>query len=297
MRILLTGATGFIGASVARALVSRGVEVRGIALPGASRVRLEGIESELEIHEGDLADATWANDTIRSIGPDAAIHLAWYAEPGSYLRAVPENLASLRAGMNLVEALAQGGTCRRLILAGTCLENLDTPRPTIYAAAKAAQHQLAGGLAERSITSACAHIHYLYGPWEDPRRVVPTVMRSLLRGERIALTSGSQERDYLHVDDVAEALCKLAESPLTGRVDICTGSPVRLRDVFDEIGRATGRPDLLGTGSLPDSESSGWPATGNPAPLLSIGWKQKYDLKQGIQHTTDWWSTRERIGQ
>jgi nucleoside-diphosphate-sugar epimerase len=297
MRILLTGATGFIGASVARALVERGVEVRGITLPGASRVRLAGIESGLEIHEGDLADQTWAYDTIRSIGPDAAIHLAWYAEPAFYLRAVPENLASLRAGMNLMGALADGGTCRRLILAGTCLENLNTSRPTIYAAAKAAQHQLAGGLAERSITVACAHIHYLYGPWEDPGRVVPLVIRSLLQGERIELTSGSQSRDYLHVEDVAEAVCKVAESPLTGRVDICTGSPVKLRDVFDEIGRATGRPDLLGTSSLPDSESSGWPATGNPAPLLSTGWKQKYDLQQGIQQTTDWWSTRERIGQ
>ena len=297
MRILLTGVTGFIGVHVARALVERGVEVRGIALPGASRVRLAGIESELEIHEGDLADATWAQDTIRSIGPDAAIHLAWYAEPGSYLRAVPENLASLRAGMNLVEALAGGGTCRRLILAGTGLENLDTPRPTIYAAAKAAQHQLAGGLAERSITAACAHIHYLYGPWEDPRRVVPTVIGSLLRGARIELTSGSQSRDYLHVEDVAEAVCKVAESPLTGRVDICTGSPVRLRDVFDEIGRATGKQDLLGIGALPESESSGWPATGDPAPLLSTGWQPHYNLQQGIQQTTDWWSTRERIGQ
>jgi nucleoside-diphosphate-sugar epimerase len=297
MRVLLTGATGFIGSHVARSLVERGVEVHGLALPGAPRDRLAGIEPSIEMHEGDLSNAAWANETIGSIAPDAAIHLAWYAEPGSYLRAVPENLASLRAAVNLVEALAEGGTCRRLVLAGTCLENLDTALPTIYAAAKAAQHQLAGGLAERSITAACAHIHYLYGPWEDPRRVVPTVVRSLLRGERIALTSGSQARDYLHVEDVADALCRVAGSPLTGRVDICTGSPVKLRDVFDEIGGATGRPDLLGIGALPDPESGGWPATGDPAPLLSTGWKPKYDLPQGIRQTTDWWSTRERIGQ
>ncbi len=216
MRILLTGATGFIGAHVARALLARGVEVHGMTLPGAPRDRLAEVASQMELREGDLSDAAWVRDTVRSIAPEAAIHLAWYAEPRSYLRAVPENLASLRGGINLLEALAEGGTCRRVVLAGTCLENLDTPGPTVYAAAKAAQHRLALGFTDRSMTAACAHIHYLYGPWEDERRVVPTVTRSLLHRERIDLTDGMQSRDYLHVADVADALCRVAESDLSG---------------------------------------------------------------------------------
>lgn len=297
MRILLTGATGFIGAHVARALLARGVEVHGMTLPGAPRDRLAEVASQLELREGDLSDVAWVRATIRSIAPAAAIHLAWYAEPRSYLRAVPENLASLRGGINLLEALAEGGTCRRVILAGTCLENLDTPGPTVYAAAKAAQHRLALGFTDRSMTAACAHIHYLYGPWEDERRVVPTVIRSLLHRERIDVTEGMQSRDYLHVADVADALCRVAESDLTGRVDICTGTAVRLRDVFEEIARATGGAELLRIGALEESESTQWPATGDPAPLLTTGWQPRYDLRQGIGETTAWWSTRERIDQ
>jgi nucleoside-diphosphate-sugar epimerase len=297
MRILLTGATGFIGAHVARALVARGAQVHGLALPGAPRDRLADIASRLELHEGDLSDAAWTQATVGSLAPDAVIHLAWYAEPGTYLRAIPENLASLRGGMNLLEALAGGGTCRRVVLAGTCLENLATPQPTIYAAAKSAQHQLAMGFAAASMTAACAHIHYLYGPGEDERRVIPTVTRSLLRGEPIDVTSGSQSRDYLHVADIAEALCRIAESDATGRVDICTGKPVTLRDVFEEIARATGTPQLLRIGALPDSESTGWPATGDPTALLATGWQPSYNLRQGIQETTAWWATRERTGQ
>jgi len=293
MRILLTGATGFIGAQVARALVQRGAEVHGLTLPGAPRDRLAGYDDGLVVEEGDLADFAWLRETVAAARPEAAIHLAWYAEPGAYLRAVPENLASLRGGANLIEALADSGTCRRLVLGGTCLENLATPSPTIYAAAKTAQHDLAAGLAGSSIAAACAHIHYLYGPWEDERRVVPAVIGSLLRGEPIELTSGRQARDYLHVADVAEALCRVVESELTGRVDICTGSPVTLRDVFEEIGRATGRTELLRIGARQEAESIGWPATGDPAALRSTGWRPRYDLRQGISETTEWWASRQ----
>ena len=297
MRVLLTGATGFIGAHVARALVARGAEVHGLTLPGASRDRLAEVASQLEMREGDLADRTWVRDTVTSIAPEATIHLAWFAEPGTYLRATPENLASLRGGINLLEALAEGGTCRRVVLAGTCLENLTGPGPTIYAAAKAAQHRLDLGFADRSMPAACAHIHYLYGPWEDERRVIPTVIRSLLRGERIDVTSGTQSRDYMHVSDVAEALCRVLDSDLESRTDICTGTPARLRDVFDEIARATGRPELLRIGALADSESIGWPTSGDPTALLTTGWRPRYNLREGIQETTAWWAARERIGQ
>ena len=296
MRVLLTGATGFIGAHVAGALVAGGAEVHGLALPGAPRDRLADIASRMELHEGDLSDAAWTRAAVGRVAPDAVIHLAWYAEPGTYLRAVPENMASLRGGINLLEALTDGGTCRRVVVAGTCLENLATPQPTIYAAAKAAQHQLAMGFAAASFTAACAHIHYLYGPGEDERRVIPAVTRSLLRGEPIDLTSGSQSRDYLHVSDIAEALCRIAESDVTGRVDICTGKPVTLRDVFEEIGRATGAAALLRIGALPDSESNGWPATGDPTALLATGWQPRYDLELGIRETTAWWAGRIAAG-
>jgi len=297
MRILLTGATGFIGAHVARALVARGIEVHGMTLPGAPRDRVAEIAAQMELREGDLSDAAWVHDAIRSIKPEAAIHLAWYAEPRSYLRAVPQNMASLRGGVNLFEALADAGTCRRIVLGGTCLENLSAPGPTVYASAKAAQHSLALGFADRSMTAACAHIHYLYGPWEDERRVIPAVVRSLLHGDQIDVTDGRQSRDYLHVADVAEALCRVVESDLVGRVDICTGTPVRLRDVFDEIARATGRAELLRIGARVESESTGWPATGDPTALLTTGWQPHYNLQQGIRETTAWWSIRERSGQ
>jgi len=99
------------------------------------------------------------------------------------------------------------------------------------------------------------------------------------------------------VADVADALCRVAESDLTGRVDICTGMPVTLREVFEEIARATDGAELLRFGALADSESTGWPTTGDPTALLTTGWQPRYNLQQGIQETTAWWSTRERSSQ
>jgi nucleoside-diphosphate-sugar epimerase len=293
MRVLLTGATGFVGSQVMRALIRRGDEVRGITLPGASRARLADL-GPVDVLEGDLADAAWVGDCVRSFAPGTAIHLAWYAEPGAYLRSVPENLASLRGSVNLFEALAAAGSCRRLVVAGTCLENLGSPAPTIYEAAKAAQHRLAMGLAGQGIAAACVHIHYLYGPGEDERRVVPSVVRALLARRPIDVGDGLQERDYLHVSDVAEAVCAVAASDLVDRVDVCTGSPVRLRDVFDRIADATDGHDLLRIGALPAGESMAWPATGDPAPLQATGWRPRYDLRAGIEDTVAWWAAHDR---
>ncbi len=78
------------------------------------------------------------------------------------------------------------------------------------------------------------------------------------------MTDGTQRRDYLHVADVAEALCRIAESDLTDRVDICTGEPVRLRDVFEAIARATGRAELIRTGALAEQRADGMAGHGRP---------------------------------
>lgn len=323
MRVLVTGVTGFIGAHVAAALAERGAQVYGAALPGAPRKRLHTLAGDLEVLEGDLADLAWCRELVATVRPEAVVHLAWYAEPGAYLTAVPENLSSLRGGINLLETLTDEGTCGRVVVAGTCLENVATPRPSIYAAAKAAQHALAVGLAASGLAASglagskptasgatasstaspapfsatCAHVFYLYGPWEDPRRVVPTVIGSVLRREPIDVTSGTRPRDYLHVEDVASALCAVLASDLEGRVDVCTGRPVPLREVFEEIGRATGRRDLIRTGARPAErgDRTEWPSTGDATPLLGTGWRPRYSLPEGIQQTTAWWSTRKGV--
>lgn len=291
MRVLLTGAAGFIGSHVGRRLVAQGDEVTAVVFPEASIDRIADILPNLSIVEADL-NATNLDLLVSNAAPDACIHLAWYVEPASYLTAVRENLVSLVAGTRLLSALDRLG-CARAVIAGTCLEPGSLvdgeiePARTIYAAAKTALHQV--GLHLDNTRVACAHVFYLYGPAEDPRRVVPTIIRACLEGRRIDVSSGEQRRDFLHVEDVASALVSIMKSDLRGRVDVCSGTTTALRDVFRAIGAATGRADLINVGNRPSVEGEPREIAGDAAPLAGIGWLPRWTLETGIAGTVEGW--------
>ncbi len=290
MRVLLTGATGFIGSAVARALLARAAQVHAIVRPGSSLDRLSGIEAAVSLHEVALGDEDQVRALVQTASPDVVIHVAWYAEPGRYLNAEAENEASLRATRTLLRVLGELGH-RRVVMAGTCLESSPLSRTTAYGRTKAIAHRAA--LQNPDLDATCAHIFYVYGPGEDPRRMLPAVIRALLRGEAVAVSEGWQQRDYLHVADVASALCALAESDTVGSVDVCSGSAVRVRDLFDTVGAITGRSDLLRFRQCADAAAEGWPASGDPGLLNRLGWEPMFDLSSGLRDTVRWWAMRE----
>lgn len=293
MRALVTGAAGFIGSHVVRALVERGADVHVLVRPTSSLDRLQAVRDRFRLEMSDLSDPGGVSAVVRRVSPDLTFHLAWYAEPGSYINAVPENLRSLEASSALLRSMIEAGS-PRVVLAGTCLEFLHPSPRTIYAAAKRALHVLAEQLNGNGISAICAHIFHLYGPLEDERRVIPQVIRALLQGKQISVTAGEQERDYLHVCDVAAAICTVADSSLSGTIDICSGRPVTLREVFDAIGREVGRPDLIRLGGRPYDENETFSAVGDAQRLRRIGWSPAYALDDGIKDTVAWWSEHER---
>ena len=288
MRIVVTGAAGFIGSHVVRACLARGHETIALVRPGSPAERLADVRPLVTMVEGDLADDATIGRLTLDLAPVAIVHLAWYAEPGRYLDDVGRNLSALRATTQLLEAAAATG-CPRVVLAGTCLENADGPSRSIYQAAKRAAHAVAGGFVDPSTSIACGHVFHLFGPGEDKRRVIPTVIRALLDGQPVPTTDGSQVRDYLHVADVATAFCTLAEASVTGGVDICSGSPVHLRDVFAMIGDETGDNGLIRIGALGPAVDDGHPSTGDRTQLSDLGWRPAYDLRGGLVDSIDWW--------
>ncbi|HET9083679.1 MAG TPA: NAD(P)-dependent oxidoreductase [Candidatus Limnocylindrales bacterium] len=292
MKVLVTGAGGFIGAHVVRELLARGHHAYAMLRPGGPTTRLQDVHGCIDVIEADLGDVSAISALLESVRPDAIVHLAWYAEPGRYQHAVAENVASLEASATLMVAAAESH-CPRLVLAGTCLENADTPVRTIYDAAKSAAHALSLGLTPTGMSVACGHVFYVYGPWEDERRVIPTVIRALLSNEPIATTDGLQLRDYLHVTDVASAFAVLAESSLTGGVDICSGSLISLKEVLEVIDEEVSRPALLHIGGLGSTDDRGYESAGDPLPLMGLGWLPRHVLRSGIRETVAWWNGRQ----
>ena len=291
MRVLLTGAAGFIGSHVARRLVAYGHTVAAIVRPIGQRNRLAGIEDTITFLEADLSSAD-LHQIVETTAPEACIHLAWHVDPTRYLTSVPDNLASLASSIRLLAVLDEARVSR-IVLGGTCLEagaGGEAGSDTIYAAAKTALHEI-GTRLERA-PSACAHIHHVFGPEEKESRMVPSIIRSCLEGRPVSVSTGEQVRDFLHVEDVASALVSVLESDETGQVDICSGEPTRLRQVFEVIGEATGRRDLIEIGGRPKQPNDLAAVVGDPGRLHATGWSPRWTLTAGIADTVAFWRSQ-----
>ena len=260
--ILLTGATGFVGQQVLRALTARNCRVRAVVRAGKqSRINpspaIEGIVASPDIF---AESAGWWADACR--GVDIVIHVAWYAEPGLYLQS-PKNQECLAGTLRLAEGAAQAKV-RRFVGIGTCFEYdftegflaIDTPlRPeTPYAAAKvAAFTALTRSLPPQGVEFAWCRLFYLYGEGEDARRLVPYLRARLAAGEPAELTSGKHIRDYLDVAEAGRLIVDAALGTVQGPVNICSGKPVTIRALAERIADEHGRRDLLHFGARPDN--------------------------------------------
>lgn len=260
--VLLTGATGFVGRQVLRALVESGIRVRAVVRDG-KQVQLTALaDFETIVTTPDLfaENADWWANVCKSI--DTVVHVAWYAEPGKYLQSV-RNLECLMGTLSFAKGAAQAKV-RRFIGVGTCFEydltrgmlSVDTPlRPlTPYAGAKAAAFMaLSQWLPQQSVEFAWCRLFYLYGEGEDARRLAPYLRAKLKAGEPAELTSGNQIRDFLDVREAGRMIVETALSSKQGPVNICSGVPITVRQFGEQIADEYGRRDLLKFGARPEN--------------------------------------------
>jgi nucleoside-diphosphate-sugar epimerase len=260
--ILITGGTGFVGKQVVRALSEQGLSLRLVVRRG-NKNSVPSFVSNCELIETDDLFSErvqwWADQCA---GVDTVVHLAWYAEPGKYLQS-QLNIDCLQGSLNLARGAIQAGV-RRFVGVGTCFEynlsggllSVDTPlKPsTPYADAKAAlSMSLSHWLPMQSVEFVWCRLFYLYGEGEDSRRLVPYLRSKLEKGEPAELTSGKQIRDFLDVVDAGKMIADLVLSDQTGSVNICSGTPITVRQLAEQIADEYGRRDLLVFGARPDN--------------------------------------------
>jgi nucleoside-diphosphate-sugar epimerase len=304
MEVFVTGASGFIGAHVTRALLAGGHSVTALVVPGDSLWRLKEATGKFSVVTGQLSDRETLRRALNEFRPEACIHLAWFAEPGKYLSA-PENIASLTDSLSLLHELIQAG-CRQVIMVGTCAEydtdkgflREDTPaRPTtLYAATKLSVCLIGQQLAAAAqINFAWGRIFYPYGPQEDPRRLVPAAIRALQQGRSFPATLGEQVRDYIYIEDVAAAFRVMLEKKASGVFNVSSGAPVTIRQLLETIAVLVGRADLTQFGALAYRDWEPPFIYGDNNRLKQLGWRPEYTLSQGLSQTIKWWEQNSEI--
>ncbi len=300
-RVLLTGASGFIGRHVHAPLVVRGYEVHAVSSQHSGEV-----PSGVRWHRANLLDSAETLRLMADIRPTHLLHFAWNTEPGRFWHS-PENFRWLEASIALLRHFREQGG-ERVVMAGSCAEydwnfgycsEAVTPcRPaTPYGVCKnALQETLRAYCVDESLSGAWGRIFFLYGPGEHPARLVASVIASLLRGEKARCTHGNQIRDFLHVEDVATAFVTLLDSAVEGAVNIASGSPITLRDVVLTAADCLGACERVQFGAIPAPENEPPLLVGDVRRLSKeVLWKRKYDLAAGIAQAVDYWRKNSDI--
>ena len=245
-RVLITGAAGFVGACLTRALIDEGHDVHAFLRANSNTWRLNGVRHQFTTHIGDLRDTTSVHSAVQESRPDIVFHTATH---GAYPKEKNRDaiLSTNILGIaNLLNALEAHGDCT-LINCGSSSEYGWYDRPmrendplyprTDYAVGKAAATLLCQSEAYRGRPIVTVRLFSVYGPWDDPTRLVPYLMDCCRRGESPRVGDGRQPRDFIYVDDVIDLLRIAGSEPLlSGTIlNAGTGNPQTTRDMIDTI--------------------------------------------------------------
>lgn len=292
MKILVTGGTGFVGGHVLNAL--DGVSAEVVATCRKEPAARRGVRWVV----ADLLTPGVSAELIDRERPTHLIHLGWRSVHGPVANA-RDNFSWITASLNLASAFVDAGG-RRIVSTGSCFEYdwsdgvcVEDRTPlvpaTLYGAAKTSLHSALAGLTMGTETSLVwPRVFFLYGPGEHLSRFVMHVARCLLSGVPAEMTEGSQQRDFLYAADAAEALVQLALSDACGVFNVASGATVTLREIAEEIGRQTGRGDLLRIGARQPKAYEPQLILGDATRIAEVvGWKATTSLQAGIASTLD----------
>lgn len=297
--VLITGASGFIGANLTRQLLAYQADVHIVLRQADAPWRLDDCVDRLTVHVADVSNCDQLFRTVNACRPQTIFHLATERgiADGQRMRYVQ---TTVLGAANLVEVLRRQSSCR-LIVAGSSLEygpcdepisesNPLTPH-TLHGAVKAAASVLFSQAAQQdNLEISQLRLFHVYGPWESGHRFLPTVIRAGLNDQSVSLAAGQSRRDWIFVLDVVGAFLLAAQPQVPiGTFNIGSGlehsNDEVLAVVENLLARKIPRSSKLLTARLTDQAHR---FANISAAKAALGWSPQYDLVTGIKCTLEW---------
>jgi UDP-glucose 4-epimerase len=291
-RVLVTGATGFLGAGLVRRLADAAAEVHALSRrppDGTGRVRW---------WRGDVEDEGTVRRLFHDVRPEVVFHLAGDAIGRREREWVgPLLRAHVLGTVNVLDA-AVDTEVRRVVMTAS----MEEPEPTDgwarpsspYAAAKWASSGYARMFqALYGAPVVLLRVFMVYGPGrQDLRKLIPHVALTLLAGEAPQLSSGGRQVDWVYLDDVVDALLAAAEAGPEAEgttIDVGSGHLISIRDLVGEIVRIVGTDLEPRFGSLPERAMEQVRAADPRQAWTTLGWEPRTPLPEGLRRTIDWY--------
>jgi nucleoside-diphosphate-sugar epimerase len=308
-RVILTGGTGFVRANLGRRLLEDGHEVHLPVRPGSRRWRIESILSDLHVHEVDLADHEAVGRFAREVRPDWVFHLAAhgaYPFQADLRRMVETNIVGT---INLLEACLACGF-EAFVHTGSSseygfkdhapseAEGLDPNSD--YAVTKASATLYCRHTARaRDVYVPTLRLYSAYGPWEEPTRLLPTVILRGRDGRLPPLGEPRVARDFVHVDDVVEACCLAAASRGAENdpvYNVGTGVQTTLKEVVDLARGVMGVTEEPSWASMPSRrwDTEVWVSDSRRI-RAELGWQPRHTFPEGFRHFVRWFEDHPDI--
>jgi nucleoside-diphosphate-sugar epimerase len=301
MRVLITGATGFVGACLTRRLLELGHEIHLFTRQTANKWRIADIAAQVTLHDVDLRNAHAVEHSVASIRPNKIFHLATYGG-FSFQKDVNAIYATNFMGtVNLVHACEKvsfdcfihTGSSSEYGIKTHPLKESDLLEPVgNYAVSKAAATLFCRSEALlKGLPIAVLRLFSPFGPWDDPQRLIPYVIASALNKIDPNLSSPAAVRDYIFIDDVIDAYLAIMESSITAGEIYNVGSG-RQTDIGKVVARIV---TILDNGVMPRwgaespkrPEPEVWVAdTGKMK--TQFNWTATTCLEDGLQQTISW---------
>ncbi|HKR02981.1 MAG TPA: NAD(P)-dependent oxidoreductase [Pyrinomonadaceae bacterium] len=301
MRCLVTGASGHLGSYLTKLLVREGAAVTALVRPQSDLWRLDGVLDQIRVLRADLSDIESAAPEINRVKPGAVFHLAWQGVTSAFKDTPEQMTLNVMGSLKLFEIVRSGGGCNLWVGLGSQAEygphdaalTEETPtRPlTAYGVGKLCAGLLTKKLCElEGVRYVWLRLLATYGPHDDERHLIPSVISKLLAGERPSLTLAEQIWDYLYVEDAAEAIYSLAVAPnAQGVFNLGSGQNVSVREVLERVRDLIDPALPLGFGEIPYPTGQTMRLETSIERLReATGWEPRVQLEEGLRRTIEW---------